>query len=275
MTTPVNGIYVLQGVVPSQIATAPVGVKVVDLYDDNGNLFSTSQVAQMESGGGEVLGYFSIGEAENFRSYFSTLPSSIVGPVDPDWPGDYQVAYWTPQWLTVSENYIQTMINQGYNGAFFDVVGEAEQSWAIKNVPGGTFAAAEGAMVTLIQELANYAHAQDPNFKIWINSGGAEDMLGDSRRQRQLVGSRHVVQARRQRVDRDRHQRRRDRNLKRSHFYACERGPNGSNPGDRRYDPVGHRRRRKCQLGHQRNGAVFIHQDNRDDHGPSPVREDH
>lgn len=180
MTTPVNGIYVLQGVVPSQIATAPVGVKVVDLYDDNGNLFSTSQVAQMESGGGEVLGYFSIGEAENFRSYFSTLPSSIVGPVDPDWPGDYQVAYWTPQWLTVSENYIQTMINQGYNGAFFDVVGEAEQSWAIKNVPGGTLAAAEGAMVTLIQELANYAHAQDPNFKIWINSGGAEDMLANS-----------------------------------------------------------------------------------------------
>ena len=33
MTTPENGIYVLQGVVPAQIAAAPVAVKVVDLYN--------------------------------------------------------------------------------------------------------------------------------------------------------------------------------------------------------------------------------------------------
>src|SRR5215469_687944 len=180
MATPVNGIYVLQGVVPSEIETAPVGVKVVDLYNNDGDLFSISQVAQMESGGGEVLGYFSIGEAENYRSYFSSLPSSVLGPQDPSWPGDYQVAYWTPAWLTVSENYIQTMINQGYNGAFFDVVDEAEESWAISNAPGGTLAGAEGAMVTLIQELAAYARAKDPNFQIWINSSGAEDMLANS-----------------------------------------------------------------------------------------------
>jgi cysteinyl-tRNA synthetase len=150
--------YVLQGIVPSQIAAALVGPKVVDLYDDNGDLFSSAQVAQMESGGGNVLGYFSIGEAENFRSYWSSLPSSVLGPQNPDWPGDYQVAYWTPQWLTVSENYIQTMINQGYKGAFFDVVDEAETSWAKKNAPNGD---SEGAMVTLIQELANYAHARE------------------------------------------------------------------------------------------------------------------
>ena len=189
MATPENGIYVLQGIVPSQIAAAPVGVKVVDLYDDNGDLFSTSQVAQMESGGGKVLGYFSIGEAENYRPYWSALPSSILGPQDPSWPGDYQVAYWTPQWLTVSENYIQTMINQGYNGAFFDVVDEAEQPWAIANVPGGTLAAAEGAMVTLIQELANYARAKDPNFQIWINSSGAEDMLANSTLDKTINGA--------------------------------------------------------------------------------------
>ncbi len=120
------------------------------MYDDSGNLLSAAQVAQMESGGGQVLGYFSIGEAENYRSYFSSLPSSVLGPVDPAWPGDYEVAYWSPQWLTVSENYIQTMINQGYNGAYFDVVGEAFTSWAQQNAPGGD---AQGAMVKLIQEL--------------------------------------------------------------------------------------------------------------------------
>ena len=176
MATPINGIYVLQGVVPSDIAAAPVTAKVVEMYDDSGNLLSAAQVAQMEAGGGQVLGYFSIGEAENYRSYWSSVPSSILGPQDPAWPGDYQVAYWTPQWLTVAEGEIQKMITQGYNGAYFDVVGEATETWAQQNAPGGD---AEGAMVKLIQELGAFAHAQNPNFKIWINSSGAEPMLSN------------------------------------------------------------------------------------------------
>ena len=35
-------------------------------------------------------------------------------------------------------------------------------------------------MDTLIQEVAAYARAKDPNFQIWINSSGAEDMLTNS-----------------------------------------------------------------------------------------------
>ena len=177
MTTPVNGIYVLQGVVPSQIAAAPVGVKVIDLYNDNGQLFSASQVAQMETGNSLLLGYFSIGEAENYRSYFSSLPSSILGPQDPSWPGDYQVAYWTDAWKTVCTNYIDQMISLGYSGAYFDVVDECETAWAQAHAPGGD---AKGAMVTLIQYLANYAHSKDPNFQIWVNTSGAEDLATNS-----------------------------------------------------------------------------------------------
>ena len=177
MTTPENGIYVLQGVVPAQIAAAPAAVKVIDLYDDNGQLFTAAQVAQMEAGNGLLLGYFSIGEAENYRSYFASLPSSVLGPVDPSWPGDYQVAYWTDTWRTVATNYIDKMITQGYGGAFFDVVDECETSWAKAHAPGGD---AKGAMISLIQYLADYAHAKDPNFKIWVNSSGAEDLMANS-----------------------------------------------------------------------------------------------
>ncbi len=177
MTTPVNGIYVLQGVVPAQIAAAPVGVKVIDLYDDNSQIFPASQVTQMEAGNSLLLGYFSLGEAENYRSYFSSLPSSILGPVDPAWPGDYQVEYWTSTWKTVCTNYIDQMITLGYGGAFFDVVDAYQTSWAKANAPGGD---AKGAMVSLVQYLADYAHAKDPNFKIWVNSSGAEDLMTNS-----------------------------------------------------------------------------------------------
>ncbi len=177
MTTPINGIYVLQGVVPSQIAAAAVGVKVVEMYDDSGQLFSAAQVAQMETGNSLLLGYFSIGEAENYRSYFATLPPSILGPVDPSWPGDFEVAYWTDAWKQVCVDYINQMISLGYQGAYFDVVSEYTTAWAAAHAPNGD---AAGAMVSLIEYLSNYAHSIQPNFQIWINSSGAEDLLSNS-----------------------------------------------------------------------------------------------
>ena len=136
MATLVSGVVVYQNIVPSQIAAAPVGVKIIDLYDDNGDLFSTSQVAQMERGGGALLGYFDIGHAENWRTYWATLPKSILGPsVD---PGEYNVEYWSSTWLKVAENYVQTMIDQGYDGAFLDNLSEAETPWAEAHAPGKT-----------------------------------------------------------------------------------------------------------------------------------------
>ena len=174
---PQSGMYVLQGVDPAQVAAAPFDIKVVETSDDNGVFFSNAQVAQMTSGAGQVLGYWSIGEAENYRSYFSSLPSNLLGPVDPSWPGDYEVAYWSPQWLQISENYITQLINAGYDGVYFDVVNEYTTAWAKANAPGGDPA---GAMIKLIQTLEDFAHTTDPGFKIWINASGAEDLLLNS-----------------------------------------------------------------------------------------------
>jgi cysteinyl-tRNA synthetase len=164
--------YVLQGVNPQQIATAPFDVQVVETTDDDGVPFTAAQVAQMESGGSQVLGYFSLGEAENFRDYFSSLPASVVGPQDPDWPGDYQVAFWTPQWKAVAEQAIDQMVSAGYNGIYFDVVDEYQQAWAQSHDPN-----AAQDMVNLVESLKQYATAKDPNFQVWVNSSGAEDLL--------------------------------------------------------------------------------------------------
>ena len=163
MATLVSGVVVYQNIVPSQIAAAPVGVKIIDLYDDNGDLFSTSQVAQMERGGGALLGYFDIGHAENWRTYWATLPKSILGPsVD---PGEYNVEYWSSTWLKVAENYVQTMIDQGYDGAFLDNLSEAETPWAEAHAPGKN---SVGAMDNVIEELATYARAK----RSWLQDLG-------------------------------------------------------------------------------------------------------
>ncbi len=176
---PRTGMYVLQGVVPSQIAAAPFDVKIVDIYDDNQVLHTAAEVDLMGGGPGDalLLGYFSIGEAEVYRSYFNSIPASALGPENPQWQGNYQVAYWTAEWRTVATAYIDRMIAAGYDGVLFDVVDEYQTAWAKANAPGGAAGAAQ-AMADLVAYLADYAHARVPYFKIWANN--AEELLSNT-----------------------------------------------------------------------------------------------
>jgi len=175
---PKTAMYVLQGVKPEVVAAAPFDVKVVDIYNDDGQMFTPAEVKQMGGGPGQalLLGYFSLGEAENYRDYFSTIPSAALGPKDPNWAGDYEVAFWTPEWKAVAEAYIDRMVKAGYDGVYFDVVDEFQLPWAQKNAPGGD---AAGAMQKLVQDLSAYAKAQVPTFKVWVN--GAEELLTDKK----------------------------------------------------------------------------------------------
>ena len=174
---PTTGMYVLQGVIPSEIAVAPFDVKVVEVYADDGHFFTNEEVALMGGGDGVglLLGYFSIGEAEVYRDYFSTIPAAALGPENPQWAGNYEVAYWTQEWRDVATAYLDRMIAAGYDGIYFDVVDECFTAWAQANAPGGD---AVGEMVELVKYLADYAHAKDPDFKIWANN--AEELLENS-----------------------------------------------------------------------------------------------
>ena len=89
-------------------------------------------------GGGLLIGYLSVGEAETYRDYFATIPQAALGPEDPNWPGSFQVAYWTPEWRSITTSYIDRMITAGFDGAVFDVVDEYQRAWARSNAPGGT-----------------------------------------------------------------------------------------------------------------------------------------
>jgi cysteinyl-tRNA synthetase len=124
----------------------------------------------MGSGGSQILGYFSLGEAENYRDYFQSLSKSVIGPVDPNWPGNFYVAYWTPEWKAVAQKAIDSMVSAGYDGIYFDVLDVYYTSWAKSHD-----ANAEQDMVNLVTSLKDYATSKDPNFKVWVN--GAEELL--------------------------------------------------------------------------------------------------
>jgi len=77
-----------------------------------------------------VICYMSIGEAENYRYYWK--PGwEFANPVwldkpNPDWPGNYKVRYWEPEWQAIifgnNDSYTKRIIDAGFDGVYLDGV---------------------------------------------------------------------------------------------------------------------------------------------------------
>lgn len=77
-----------------------------------------------------VFAYLSIGEAENYRSYWQ--PSWTAQPPDwlvaqnPDWDGNFKVRYWQTDWQNIlfgsPSSQLDRILAAGFNGAMLDVV---------------------------------------------------------------------------------------------------------------------------------------------------------
>ncbi len=112
---------------------------VVDLFCC-GDQLTPSQVTQLRTkpGGAErlVLCYMSIGEAEDYRWYWqpgwASSPPSWLGPENPDWPGNYLVEYWDPDWQGIifgsPDSYLDRILAAGFDGVYLDKI-DSFESW--------------------------------------------------------------------------------------------------------------------------------------------------
>ena len=107
---------------------------VVDLFFNDGTALTSAEVQSLrtKSGGGRrrVICYFSIGEAEDYRYYWQTAwetnpPDWLLGE-NPDWPGNYKVRYWDPDWQAIllegSGSYLEQIMAAGFDGVYLDLV---------------------------------------------------------------------------------------------------------------------------------------------------------
>lgn len=109
-----------------------------------------------------LLAYLSIGEAEDYRSYWRAgwgpgQPGWITTP-DPDWPGNYVVRYWEPAWQALILAYLETIIAQGFDGAYLDLV-DAYQYFPER-------AGARREMIDWVCRLSAHARARRVDFRI-------------------------------------------------------------------------------------------------------------
>lgn len=116
------------------INTTNYDVLIMDLFFNDGITFSKSEIEQLKTkaNGGKrmIIGYVSIGEAENYRYYWNSTWNSNapawLGPLNPAWSGNYKVKYWQTDWQTIiygnANSYLQKVIDTGFDGVYLDII---------------------------------------------------------------------------------------------------------------------------------------------------------
>lgn len=160
------------------IAQSDYDLFVVDYSRDgtDATAFTPADIAAMKEGhpGRIVLCYMSIGEAEDYRFYWQTgwtdeggnvLPVApgFLGPLNPDWPGNYKVRYWDEDWQKLiigdttlavpdPDSYLGRILAAGFDGVYLDIV-DAYEYWG----PGGEHHERDDAARLMAQFVARIA----------------------------------------------------------------------------------------------------------------------
>jgi cysteinyl-tRNA synthetase, unknown class len=111
---------------------------IIDYSFDGGRFgkWSASQLNRLRAAkpGRKIVAYISIGEAEDYRSYWqpvwdrddNTIPDAgapeFLLPVNPGWSGNYRVKYWHAAWQKIIMRYIDEILLQGFDGLYLDIV---------------------------------------------------------------------------------------------------------------------------------------------------------
>lgn len=116
------------------VADTDYDLVLVDAFFDAGDPLTPADVAALgrKAHGGRrlVIAYLSIGEAEDYRYYWKAAwddePPTWLAAANADWPGNYKVHYWEPDWQGVlfgsPEAYLDRILAAGFDGAYLDII---------------------------------------------------------------------------------------------------------------------------------------------------------
>jgi cysteinyl-tRNA synthetase, unknown class len=124
-----------------------------------------------------VLAYMSIGEAERYRFYWNdawVAPGNCpawLGPVNPQWAGNYPVEFWQPMWQSLifgqSDSYVDRVLAAGFDGIYLDRADVYEQ---FKSRPS-----ARAEMGQFLIRLMDHARSINPDAIVVLQN--AEEMV--------------------------------------------------------------------------------------------------
>jgi len=185
-----NWMYQLQDATASLIEATGFQIAVIDYSRDGqeSGRYSDTEMNTMKSGGSRtVLAYLSIGEAEDYRYYFDprwvswieAQPTSAapcwLGRTNPDWEGNYKVQYWSEDWQRIVLDYLDRIIEDGFDGVYLDII-DAFEYWSDRDNGEGYWieeSLAAERMIGLVGRIARYCRVEkgEANFYIIPQNG--------------------------------------------------------------------------------------------------------
>ena len=166
--------YQLVGANPAEIAKSDYDLVVVDYAlgrkgeNDAASPKAIERLRYKPSGARRVvLAYFSIGEAESFRTYWQSdwlkNPPEWLGPENPDWPDNYYVRFWSPEWQSIlfgnPSAYLDRILAAGFDGVYLDGIDKYDV-WQQEHP------SAEADMIELVGRVAAYGRERHKGFLV-------------------------------------------------------------------------------------------------------------
>lgn len=174
--------YQLQAPNLGEIQASGFDIVVID-YSRDGSAegrYTADEIAALKQGSNGkrrlVLGYFSIGEAEEYRYYWqpgwTAGNPSWLDQENPNWPGNYKVRYWDPEWRAIlfgsPSAYLDQILAAGFDGVYLDII----DAYEYYENQGDTLA--RGRMEALVADIATYGRARSgSDFGVFPQNGEA------------------------------------------------------------------------------------------------------
>ena len=178
-----NWAYQLQNININAVAANDSFQLMVSDYSHDGtdnNKLTPAEVATVKNSGKLFISYISIGEAENYRSYWqnswTTGSPAWLDSVNPDWPGNYKVRYWDTAWQQIIFNYIDTIIHQGFHGAYLDII-DAWYYWQSEVSAGRQIPNADSLMIDFVLKIRNHVDSVTGTSGFIIMPQNGEDLI--------------------------------------------------------------------------------------------------
>jgi cysteinyl-tRNA synthetase, unknown class len=145
-----------------RIKNSPQELWVIDsIYE--GREISSTQVEILKASKKKIISYLSIGEAEDYRSYFSQMPGDLKGASNPDFPNNFTVNFWDPRWQEIIFTYLDRIQGVHFDGVFLDIID------AFDRFPDRVQKAQE--MAQFIERLSLRGKKKNKNFLVVLQNG--------------------------------------------------------------------------------------------------------
>lgn len=170
-------VYQLQGDVAA-LNAARYPLAVVDYSDDGSEIGerTAAQVSLLREGGRVALAYLSIGEAEEGRFYYGSMPKDLIAATNEAFTDNFKVRFCDERWHQIMLSYLDRIIAQGFDGVYLDIV-EGYRfftpdcvRFCADECAGDTAATEMAALITRLAEHARVTRNK-PNFLLIAQNG--------------------------------------------------------------------------------------------------------